>query len=112
MRAQLPILILTICAFSGVAQIGGPRMSPAEQSIAFAKSEIEKAPSKSNSYNELAIALVRRARETSDDALYDQAESAVQKSLTLSPNNFEARKARVTVLLGRHEAAEARAEAQ
>ena len=82
--------------------------SPAEQAISQASQSIEKAPSQPDGYNTLALALARRARETSDVTYYSQADEAIQKSLTVSPDNFGAKKARVWILLGKHEFAMAR----
>jgi len=78
-------------------------LTPAEQSIASAQKEIAKKPTSYFGYNQLAIALSRRARETSDVTFYAQAEDALKKSRELSPNNLEAEKIHVWLLLGRHE---------
>ena len=78
-------------------------VSPAEQSITAAKKEIEKKPTQFSGYNQLAIALSRRARETSDVSYYMQAEDALKKSQDLAPNNLEGAKIHVWLLLGRHE---------
>jgi len=78
-------------------------LTPAEQSIASAKKEIAKKPMSYFGYNQLAIALSRRARETADARFYAQAEDALKTSLELAPNNSEAEKIRVWLLLGRHE---------
>ncbi len=112
MRTRWFILVVTAFATNAPAQVMSARLSPADQSIAFARREIQQSPSNSNFYNELAIALVHKARETSDKTFYDQAEAAVQKSLVLSAENFEARKAQVAILLERREAAKALVEAQ
>jgi tetratricopeptide (TPR) repeat protein len=82
-------------------------VTPAERLIARAEKSIEKNPERHEAYNELALALARRARETADPAYYDRAEKALQKSFLLSPGNFEGRKAQVWVLLGKHEFAKA-----
>jgi Flp pilus assembly protein TadD len=87
-------------AASGAA---GQTASPAERSIAAAQKAIAARPSRHDAYNELALALARRARETADTTYYDRAEEAIRTSLELSPNNFEAQKMRAWVLLGRHE---------
>jgi tetratricopeptide (TPR) repeat protein len=78
-------------------------LSPAEQSIAGAQKEIAKKPSQFAGYNQLAIALSRRARETSDITYYAQAEDALKKSFELAPGNMEGEKIHVWLLLGRHE---------
>jgi tetratricopeptide (TPR) repeat protein len=76
--------------------------TPAERKIALAKQRIERDPKLAQSYNDLALALTQRARETADPVYYQQAEDAVQKSLALAPDNFEALKMRTWALLGQH----------
>jgi tetratricopeptide (TPR) repeat protein len=78
-------------------------VSPAERSIANANQMIAAKPKQFAGYNQLAIALSRRARETSDPSFYAAAENALKKSFELSPGNLEAEKIHVWLLLGRHE---------
>ena len=103
----LPVLSIVLSlAAAGVAQTSStttPPLSPAEQGIANAKKEIAKKPGQFAGYNQLAIALSRRARETSDVAYYAQAEEALKKAAELAPDNFESAKIHVWLLLGRHE---------
>lgn len=106
MKNAFAILILslaTLAAAQTPAAADKSSVSPAEQGIAAARKEITKKPAQYSGYNQLAIALSRRARETSDVTYYAQAEDAVKKSLELSPNNLEGEKIRVWLLLGRHE---------
>lgn len=77
--------------------------SPAERKIASARLWIEKDSGSYQARNALALALARRARETGDPAFYRQAEEALEVSFRLSPDNFEAARLRVWILLGRHE---------
>jgi tetratricopeptide (TPR) repeat protein len=102
------LALLLIGAASAVAQTSNSNVSPAERSIAEARKLIEKKPSQYSGYNQLAVALSRRARETSDVNFYTQAEDALKKSQELAPQNFEAEKIRIWLLLGRHEFASAR----
>ena len=81
--------------------------SPAERKIAIAQKKIARDPAHFHGYNELALALTQRARETADPAFYRQADEAVRASLALSPGNFEALKVRTWSLLGQHRFAEA-----
>jgi tetratricopeptide (TPR) repeat protein len=92
------LLLLTVSVFA---------QSPAEIAVAAAQKAIEKRPAQSSGYNMLAVALARRARETSDVNFYTQAEDALKKSVELAPGNFEAEKLHVWLLLGRHEFAAA-----
>jgi tetratricopeptide (TPR) repeat protein len=77
--------------------------SPAAQSVAAARREIVEKPTQYAGYNLLAMALVRRAQETSDPAYYARAQDAVKKSLELAPNNFDTEKIQVSILLGEYE---------
>jgi tetratricopeptide (TPR) repeat protein len=105
MKKLFALMILSFCV-AALAQTPVPAkaaLSPAEQSMAVAQKEIAKKPSLYSGYNQLAIALSRRARETSDVAFYTQSEDALKKSFELSPGNLEGEKIRVWLLLGRHE---------
>ena len=109
MKTKIVMMIAALtlsCALCAPAQNAAPMtssLSPAEQSMAAAKKEIEKKPDQFAGYNHLAIALSRRARETSDVKYYAQAEEALKKSLELAPGNMESEKIHVWLLLGRHE---------
>lgn len=89
-----------------------PSLSPAERKIASVKSALAAKPGQSQTYNELAVALLRRARETSDASYYDSAEEALKQSLKLAPGNFEAQRTHVSLLLARHDFAGALNEAR
>jgi tetratricopeptide (TPR) repeat protein len=78
-------------------------LSPAAQSVAEARREIVEKPAQYAGYNLLAMALVRRAQETSTGTYLTQAEDAVKKSLELAPHNFDAEQVRVAILLSEHE---------
>jgi tetratricopeptide (TPR) repeat protein len=98
LRNQITLfLLLLVIALSVLAE------SPAETKIAQARVAIDKSPNTAQGYNDLALALARRARETSDTKFYSQAEEALKKSFVLSPGNFEGEKVRTWVLLGKHE---------
>jgi len=99
------LLIVTIAAVSA-AQVGS--LSPAEERIQTAKAAIQKNPQRYQAYNDLAFALVSRGRETSDAKYFGNAAEAVEESLRRAPNNFEAMKAKVEVLLGERRWEEAR----
>jgi tetratricopeptide (TPR) repeat protein len=81
--------------------------TPAEQSISWAEAAIKAHPDRSQPYNDLAVAYVHRVRETADPGYYVQAEGALQKSLQIMPDNLEGEKARLMILLGRGEYAQA-----
>src|SRR5215469_7404817 len=86
----------------------GKKLSPAEQAIAAADRLLEKNPRNFEAYNALALALSRRARETSDPRFYSQGEDALKSSFEISPGNFDGEKIHVWLLLGKHEFSAAR----
>lgn len=94
--AGLPLLFLSLAAPSFCA-------TPAERAIERAQRMAEKNPGRPEPHNALAIALARRARETSDTVYYQGAEKALRESFRLAPDNLEGRKTEVWVLLGNHE---------
>src|SRR5262245_18507055 len=104
------VATLSLCGLGAAApgRADAPPASPAEKSIDRARQAIAGAPKSPVGYNDLALALARRARETSDPAFYTRAHEAVDASLALEPDNFGALRARAWVLLGQHDFAAAR----
>jgi tetratricopeptide (TPR) repeat protein len=82
-------------------------VSSAQQKIAQAQAQIDKDPKRYQAYNQLAMALSRRARETSDVSFYSKADAALAKSFEISPGNLEGQKVQTWILLGKHEFAKA-----
>jgi len=78
-------------------------LSPAERSMAQAKKLLARNPKDFEAYNALALALSRRARETSDVKFYTQAEEALKRSFEISPGNSDGARTQVWLLLGKHE---------
>jgi tetratricopeptide (TPR) repeat protein len=111
MRCVTALLLMVLAAAGGWAQSPSSRaetnLSPAEQNIAQAKKLITKNPKDFEAYNALALALSRRARETSDAKFYLQAEEALQTSFEISPGNFDGERTHVWLLLGKHKFAAA-----
>jgi tetratricopeptide (TPR) repeat protein len=108
MKTAISVLCITmmVARFAAPQSVTGPasgELSPAAQSIAEASRAINEKPTQYAGYNLLAAALVRRAQESSDVSFYAQAGDAVKKSLEIAPNNFDAEKIRVSILLGEHE---------
>jgi tetratricopeptide (TPR) repeat protein len=83
-----------------------------EQSIASANDLIAKEPKSPEGYNDLAMALVRKERETADASFLNLAESAIARSLQLESANFGARRARVALRLRQHRYEDALEEAE
>jgi tetratricopeptide (TPR) repeat protein len=104
-RYALLLLVLTTTACITAAQqnAAGP---PSQQRILAAQRRISVDPKAWQAYNELASALLRAARDSSDAALYERADNALQHSLQLSPANYDARKLRISLLLAEHDYSE------
>lgn len=113
---RLAALLLTILGTLTMAAQNTAKpsntVSPAEQGIAVAQRLINKNPKNYEAYNALALALSRRARETSNVTFYTQGEAALQKSFEISPANFDGQRIQVWLLLGQHEFAAALEEAK
>jgi tetratricopeptide (TPR) repeat protein len=116
MKKLAVLLLMLMAALAAVAQtttlLADTTLSPAERSMAQANRLIEKNPKNFGAYNALALALSRRARETSDVIFYAQAEETLKKSFEISPANFDGERIHVWLLLGKHEFAAARERAR
>jgi tetratricopeptide (TPR) repeat protein len=116
MKRLAALLLIVVTASVAFAQApsspSDARLSPAERSIAQANRLVEKNPKGFEAYNALALALSRRARETSDVSYYTQAGKALQKSFAIAPDNFDGGRTYVWLLLGKHEFAAALEEAK
>ena len=107
------MLLSTVAPFAQSSNASAETsLSPAEQAIAQATKLIDKNAKDFEAYNALALALSRRARETSDVKFYTQAEEALRKSFEISPDNFDGKRIHVWLLPGKHEFAAALEEAK
>lgn len=80
--------------------------------LARAREQIARTPGQADGQITLALALVKAARATGNQQYLLQAEHAIHEALRLSPDNFEAGKARVALHLAEHRYPEALAEAE
>jgi tetratricopeptide (TPR) repeat protein len=78
-------------------------VSPAAQRIETARKALAQNDKQADVWNELALNLARRARETADPAYYKEAWTATERSLAIEPKNLEGQKLQVWILLGQHE---------
>jgi len=97
------LLLLFVSAVLAGQQQASPSASYADQRISSARQQVAANPKDFQTYNDLATSLCRKARDTSDLSLYREAEGAVNRSLELSPGNYDGTKLRVAVFLGKHE---------
>jgi tetratricopeptide (TPR) repeat protein len=112
LAAVLAVMFATLVSSAQTNAGATVKLSPAEQSMAAARKLIDKNPKDYEAYNALALALSRRARETSNPNFYTQGEQALQKSFAISPDNFDGQRIHVWLLLGKHEFAAALDEAK
>ena len=68
---------------------------------------IEKMPDLPNGYTQLAIAYIKKARQTGDFSLNSKAETAIKKALEIEPTNPTANKLQASLLLTFHRFSEA-----
>jgi tetratricopeptide (TPR) repeat protein len=97
------LVMVLILARVDLAQATSGNATPAQLKIAWAEAAIRAHGDHCQPYNDLAVAYVRRARETGDASNYGQAELAIKKSFQITPDNLEGQKARLMILLGRGE---------
>src|SRR2546427_8900269 len=106
MKRPAALLLIVVTALAAFAETSNSpsdaKPSPAKRSIAQAKQLMQKNPRDFEAYNALALALSRRARESSDVDDYGQAEEALQQSSAISPGNFDGARRHVWLLLGKH----------
>ena len=111
--ALVPVFMAVLITLAKAQTVSSnAHTSPAERSIAQANLLIEKNPKDFEAFNALALALSRRARETSDASFYSRAEEALQTSFAIAPENFDSARTHVWLLLGKHEFAPALEEAK
>jgi len=82
--------------------------TPALHRIADAQQQIAADPKKVQAYNELALAFLCRTRETADPKYLKDAESALAQGLKLNSEDFQLQRTQVSLMLSRHQFAQAR----
>jgi len=106
------VFLLGMIMLSNSVPARAQKMTPAEQRIAAAKQQIASDPKNAEAYNNLALALLGRTRETAS-AEYDRlAAEAIATGFKLAPQNFQLRKTEVALLLDQHEFVRARDQAR
>jgi tetratricopeptide (TPR) repeat protein len=98
----------SVSLISWAASIASPHgPSLADQSLLSAQRLVRYLPSAADSYNQLAMACLLKSRETGDFSYTTKAELALQRSLELAPDNLDALKVQVMLLLSYHQFADA-----
>jgi len=112
MRFLVLALVLATASPAIADDNGAPSPSPAERRIESAKTLIQTQPDRFQAYNDLALGLISRARETGDSSCYEEAEKSIARSLQIQPHNFDGEQAHIALLLAERRYAEALAEAK
>lgn len=76
--------------------------SASHPDIDAAQKLVEKMPDSALGYNKLAVAYIRRARETGDFSLNTNAQTAINRALEIEPQNSDAQKLKASLLLTFH----------
>jgi tetratricopeptide (TPR) repeat protein len=97
--------------FSSPGETVVQEKTPAQQSISAAQLQINADPKKVSAYNQLALAYLRRSRETADLKYLKDAETALDQGLKLDTSDFQLQRTRVALLLARHEFVQAKEKA-
>ena len=82
--------------------------TPAQQSISAQLRCRSRRIRRRQAYNELAIAFLRRTRETADSRYLKDADAALAQGLKLDPEGFQLQRTQIALMLSRHEFAHAK----
>jgi tetratricopeptide (TPR) repeat protein len=93
----------TAAAATASGTPGSATGSPAERRIASARAAIDLHPKRVDGWNQLALGLSQRARETGNPAYYAEGWAATERALAIEPSHLEAQKLQAWILLGQHE---------
>ena len=83
-------------------------LTPAQQRIADARQQLQADPQKLQATNELAIALMRRARETADAGYLKEADATLAQALKRDAHDFALLRTKAALLVSEHEFAKAK----
>ena len=121
------VMVAGLAPFAAIRALRGPtenlrsevsaplpdaRVAQSDRQIQLAQTRIKRLPSQADGYNLLAAAYMQKARETGDFGFNARAESALNKSLELAPEDRSTLTMRATLLLTYHRFREAFTEAQ
>jgi tetratricopeptide (TPR) repeat protein len=99
MRLKVAFLLCTAPLLLAAADVPAP-VNPSAQKIADIEKALKNNSSSPEPHVDLAAEYCRRARDGEDLNYYDKASAEVESALKIAPDNFDARKLKVTILLG------------
>ncbi len=111
MKAMVLLMKAGFLISIGVFPVSEARagISPAQQQIEAARETIRRSPDEARGYQELAIGLTRRARETGEASWYEKAAQALESARALDPADAASQRVSAWIAMGRHEFGRARA---
>jgi tetratricopeptide (TPR) repeat protein len=117
-RLSLLVIFGALCLMSGAcARQSASELSPPSEpststvsspEIVAAEKIIASDPDSPHGYNLLAVACIKKARETGDHSYNKKGEAAVERALAIAPDDQTSRKLHATLLAAAHEFVEAR----
>jgi tetratricopeptide (TPR) repeat protein len=108
--ALLVLTAVSACASAQTASTAEP--TPAQLRIEAAQKQLQANPQKLQALNELAMAYLRRARETADPKYLQEAEEALSRGLKLDSDDFQLLKTQASLLIASHDYAQAMVKAK
>jgi len=111
-QAPLPQADQRAVSIASSGAIAHQEDTPAQQRIEAAKLQLKASPKKLQALNELAIAYIRRVRESADRKYLQDADAAIQQGLSVDAQDFQLQKTQVVLMLSRHEYVKAKERAE
>ena len=102
MRLRTGLLLCTAPLLLAAAELPAP-INPSAQKITEIRKALKSNPSSPEPHIDLAAEYCRKARDGEDLSYYDEASAEVDSALKIAPDNFDARKLKVTILLGENQ---------
>ncbi len=99
MRFRIVFLLFAAPVVLAAADVPAP-VNPSVQKIANIEKALKNNPASPEPHIDLAAEYCRKARDSEDLSDYDKASAEVDSALKIAPDNFDARKLKVTILLG------------
>ena len=106
------VVVAGIVLSGSSACVFAQESTPAQQRIAAANKQLAAHTKSAESYNNLAVALIHRARETESNDFYKQAQDAIAQGFLVTPHDYQLRKTQVDLWLDEHAFVSARDEAK
>ena len=95
--------LLMLCGLAALGNTPVEQTTPAQQRVVAARQQITAQPRQTEPYNNLALALLARSRETGSPDYDREAADAIARGFAVAPQDFPLRKTHVALLLDQRE---------